>query len=251
MLGIIGWDFTPQVVFTGAVTGLGYAVIAAGIVLIFRSSGIINFAQAEFGTFGAFVFVLLTNNYGVSYWPAAVGGVGAGVAFGVVVELVVVRRLFSAPRVVLLIATLGVAQLVVVLILSLPRLEFGPIPIAFTGDWITFTVLDEVTVRSRELSLLLIVVPVLVGLAWFLTRTRFGLRIRSVADSPDTARLVGVSPKRVSTTVWGIAGGFAALTAIVLAPITAQTAQGITASSSPGLLLRALVIALFARMASI
>lgn len=251
MLGVVGWDLTPQVVFTGAVTGLGYAVIAAGIVLIFRSSGIINFAQAEFGTFGAFVFVLLTNNYGVGYWPAALVGIGAGVAFGVVVELVVVRRLFDAPRVVLLIATLGVAQLVVVLILSLPRPAFGPIPVAFTGDWTTFTVLDEVTVRGRELSLLLLVVPVLAGLAWFLTRTRFGLRIRSVADNPDTARLVGVSPKRVSTTVWGIAGGFAALTAIVIAPITAQTAQGLTATSSPGLLLRALVIALFARMASI
>jgi ABC-type branched-subunit amino acid transport system ATPase component/ABC-type branched-subunit amino acid transport system permease subunit len=251
VLAIAGWEITPQVVFTGAVTGLGYAVIAAGIVLIYRSSGIINFAQAEFGTFGAFVFVLLTNNYGVSYWPAALIGVGAGIAFGVVVELVVVRRLFEAPRVVLLIATLGVAQIVVALIISLPRPEFGPIPVAFTGDWTEFTVFGEVTVRSRELSLLVLVVPVLVALGWFLTRTRFGLRIRSVADSPDTARLVGVSPKRVSTTVWGIAGGFAALTAIVLAPITAQTSQGLTAASSPGLLLRALVIALFARMASI
>jgi ABC-type branched-subunit amino acid transport system ATPase component/ABC-type branched-subunit amino acid transport system permease subunit len=251
-VAVLGWDVEPQLVFTGAVTGLGYAVIAAGIVLIYRSSGVINFAQAEFGALGAFVFTLLTNTHGLPYGIAFAVGIAAGVLIAVVVELVVVRRLFEASRVTLLIATLGVAQLVVALIISIPRPRPGPIPTAFSGDWAAFSLFgDEINVLPRDTSVILLVAPVLVALGWFLTRTRFGLRIRAVADSADTARLVGVSPRRVSTIVWGIAGGFAAFTAIVLAPITAGTVQGLSATASPGLLLRALAIGLFARMASI
>jgi ABC-type branched-subunit amino acid transport system ATPase component/ABC-type branched-subunit amino acid transport system permease subunit len=248
---VLGWEVPGQVVVNGAIRGLGYAVIAAGIVLIYRSSGILNFAQAAFGAFGVQLFALLAVEHGINYWVSLVVGVTAGIVFALVTELIVVRRLFDASRVVLFIATVGVAQLVLTLITLVFPNVFGPIPIAFGGAWADVAVSDSIRIGPRETSVLLLVIPVLLALGVFLTRTKFGLHIRGVADSPENARLVGVSPRRVSTIVWGIAGALAAYTQIVLAPVNARTVQDLASVSSSGLLLRAIIIALAARMRSI
>ncbi len=246
----LGWRLPGQVIFNGAVRGLGFAVIAAGLVLIFRSAGILNFAQAAIGAFGVNLFALVAVAHGVPYPLALILGVAGGAAFAIITELVVVRRLFEASRVVLFIATVGVAQLILAIItLAMPDV-FGEIPIAFTGAWANFEISDGLRVGSRETSALVLILPVIAALGIFLTKTKFGLHIRGVADSPENARLVGVSPRRVSTIVWGIAGGLAAYTQIVMAPVNARTVQELIGVSSSGLLLRAVLVALVARMRS-
>jgi ABC-type branched-subunit amino acid transport system ATPase component/ABC-type branched-subunit amino acid transport system permease subunit len=251
-LGLLGWSVSGQIVFNGMAIGLGYSVIAAGIVLIYRSSGIVNFAQAAMGAFGVAAFVVLFQNHSLPYPLAMALGVAGAVVLGVVTELLVVRRLFHAPRVVLLIATVGVAQLIAFLIIEvLPDFRGGAIPVAFDAEWAAISLGDSLSIGRRQTSVILLVAPVLVALGWFLNRTRTGLHIRAVADSPENARLVGVSPKRISTLVWGMAAGFAAYTQIALAPIVTRTADELAGVSTIGLLLRALVIALAARMRSI
>ena len=252
MLAFLEWSFSAQVAFNGLAIGLGYSVIAAGIVLIYRSSGIVNFAQAAMGAFGVASFVVLFQNYDLPYPVAMAVGVAAAVGLGVVTELLVVRRLFDASRVVLLIATVGVAQLITFLIVeALPDFHGGVLPVAFDASWANIRVSDGLTVGPRQTSLILLIVPVVVALGLFLSRTRLGLHIRAVADSPENARLVGVSPKRVSTLVWGMAAGFAAYTQIALAPIVTRSADDLTGVSAIGLLLRALIVAMAARMRSI
>ncbi|HMG39987.1 MAG TPA: branched-chain amino acid ABC transporter permease/ATP-binding protein [Acidimicrobiales bacterium] len=252
ILALLDWSFSAQVAFNGLAIGLGYSVIAAGIVLIYRSSGIVNFAQAAIGAFGVASFVVLFQNYDLPYPLAMALGVAGAVAIGVLTELLVVRRLFDAPRVVLLIATVGVAQLVTVLIVeALPDVQGGVIPVAFDATWAEIQVSDGLTIGPRQSSLILLIVPVVVALGFFLSRTRLGLHIRAVADSPENARLVGVSPKRVSTLVWGLAAGFAAYTQIALAPVVTRTADDLAGVSTIGLLLRALIVAMAARMRSI
>jgi ABC-type branched-subunit amino acid transport system ATPase component/ABC-type branched-subunit amino acid transport system permease subunit len=248
MVEIAGWDVTWQLLFTGAVTGLGYAVLAAGIVLVYRATGVINFAQAEIGVLGAVAFAVLVGNYGVQYWAAFALCLGGGALTGAVIELTVVRRLFDASRVVLLVATIGVAQLLVALSLALPLPEAGSYPTAFGTS---FEIGDDLRVGGRELSVVVLVVPVVCLLAAFLQRSRLGLEIRGTASDAETAQLVGVNPRRVSTIVWSIAGAFGAFTAIVLAPITAGTTQNLTTGAAPSLLLRALFIGLVARMRSL
>jgi ABC-type branched-subunit amino acid transport system ATPase component/ABC-type branched-subunit amino acid transport system permease subunit len=252
MFALLGWSLPLQIAVNGLVLGLGYAVLAAGIVLIYRSSGIVNFAQAAMGAFGVACFVVLVQNYDLPYPPAMALGVAASVAVGVVTELLVVRRLFDASRVVLLIATVGVAQLLALAILEgLPDFAGGGIPVAFDADWSRLELAGNLTLGSRQTSVILLVTPVLIALGWFLNRTTLGLHIRAVADSPENARLVGVSPKRVSTLVWGLAAGFAAYTQIAMAPLVTNTAHELAGVSTIGLLLRALVVALLARMRSI
>jgi ABC-type branched-subunit amino acid transport system ATPase component/ABC-type branched-subunit amino acid transport system permease subunit len=165
-----------------------------------------------------------------------------------VIELTVVRRLFDAPRVILFVATLGVTQLIILLELLLPdtasQFDF---PTAFTTQ---FTVAG-ILVRGEHIVVFAVVPLVTMALAWFLARTRYGRAIRASAANPDAAALAGVSPRRMSTLVWTIAGAFAALTAVLVGPfqIGAGTAAG--QGSGAGLLLRALAAALIGGMVSL
>ena len=92
---MLGIEITQQTLFYGAVSGLTYAVLAAGFVLVYRSTGVLNFAQGEIGAFGVAVFGLLAAGYGIPYWPSFFLAVGTSVLISVVVEMTVVRRLFD------------------------------------------------------------------------------------------------------------------------------------------------------------
>ncbi|HEX7097347.1 MAG TPA: ATP-binding cassette domain-containing protein [Acidimicrobiales bacterium] len=250
MIEVFGIEIAQQSLLVGAVTGLTYAVFAAGFVLIYRSTGVLNFAQGEIGVFGVALMALLTTQYSIPYWFALVLSVAACALIGSVIELTVVRRLFNAPRLVLLIATLGVGQLLLFATMNLPEVSSsGPFPLPFT---ITWEITDDLTILSRELQVLIVVPILIVALAVFMTRTKFGLAVRASASNPDTARVYGISVKRTSTIVWTIAGAFAAVTAILIAPLNGVTAaQAGTSAMAAPLLLRALTVALIARMRSL
>ena len=250
MIELLGISVGQQSLVIGLVTGLTYAAFAAGFVLIYRSTGVLNFAHGEVGAFGVALFVLLLAQYGLNWWLSFVLALAACAAMGMAIELIVIRRLFASPRLVVLIATIGVGQIVAFAKISLPAVVTpGPIPSPFQATW---TPTDHIRVQAREL-VVLVVVPVLIAaLAWFIARTRFGLAVRASASNPDTARVYGTSPRRTSTIVWTIAGAFAASTAIFLAPLQGiNSARAGTAALAEPLLLRVLVVSLLARMRSL
>ena len=250
MIEFLGITVGQQSVMLGLVTGLTYAAFAAGFVLIYRSTGVLNFAHGEVGAFGVALFVLLLAQYGVNWWLSFVLALAACAAIGMAIELIVIRRLFASPRLVVLIATIGVGQIVIFAKFHLPSVVApGPIPAPFQATW---TPTDHIRLQAREL-VVLAVIPVLIGvLAWFISRTRFGLAVRASASNPDTARVYGTSPRRTSTIVWTVSGAFAAATAIFLAPLQGiNSAQAGTAAIAEPLLLRVLVVSLLARMRSL
>ncbi|HEX7135438.1 MAG TPA: hypothetical protein VF228_22880, partial [Iamia sp.] len=114
---------TEQLLFDGAVNGLVIGLIALGVVLVDRASRVINFAVGAMGVVGAAVLALLVLSYDLPFWLAFVLVMLLGGAYGAVVELAVVRRLFTAPRVIVLVATIGVAGLSTALTRSLPAPE--------------------------------------------------------------------------------------------------------------------------------
>src|SRR2546426_6120761 len=105
-----GITITRQVAYGGFVNGLSIGLLALGIVLIYRSSRVINFAVGAIGAFSAALLALLVLEYGWPFSIAAVVAVVAGGAFAAVIEATVVTRLFRAPRVIVLVATIGIAQ---------------------------------------------------------------------------------------------------------------------------------------------
>ena len=256
MITLHGWDISQQMLVSGIVQGLAYAVLGAGIVLVYRASGVINFAVAAFGTTAlAFMAVLLGGgvaDWHPPFWAAALLATTAAALAGSLAEWAVIRRLADAPRVVVLVATIGIAQVLLLVALLLPDVIAGGFfpPLL---DW-TWTASPELLVQGREWSVL-VVIPVLVLLlGGFLTRTRTGLMVRASASNPDKARLVGIRVFRTANVVWAISAALAAVAAIVLAPVRGVSLAGAAVAGSAlsyQLLLRALVVALLARMRSL
>ena len=168
--------------------------------------------------------------------------------FAAAIELTVITRLFTAPRVIVLVATIGVAQLALAAQIALPTVSKAtvdtPYPTALTGTW----TVAGVKVQGAELSVLIAVPLITLALTWFLTRTDIGKAVRAAAANPDRARLSAINPKRLSTLVWTIGGLLSAVTLILLAG-TSGSAVGLTAIG-PDTLGRVLAAALIARMVS-
>ena len=238
---------SEQIVFNGIVRGMVYGLVAIGIVLLFRASGVINFAQGQFGALGASVICVLLVNYGWSFWAALPLAIAIGAALGGLTELLVVRRLFHQPRLLLFVATIGISQVILLLQLQLPVIEVNePFPTPFTSIW----ELGPLSVRGEQLVVLIAVPLIVVGLAVLLQRTRFGLSVRTAADNPNAASLSGVRVKAVSTQVWILAGTLAAVSAVIAAPVLNQRTSDISNALGPDLLLRGLVAALVGGMVS-
>ena len=171
-----------------------------------------------------------------------------GTLSGAVIELTVVRRLFRAPRVIMLVATIGVAQLAQAVTIALPEYRKGSLqgsyPEPFHGEW---NLGHGVVLRSAQILALIIVPLITLGLWWLLGHTTFGEGVRACVGNPDLARLSGINPKMVSTMVWAISGFLSAM-AIIL--ITTEAGASDLVPTGPNTLLRGLAAALIGRMVS-
>ena len=108
---IVGIDGTSQLLFNGLVTGLVFGLLAMGIVLVYRSTRVINIAVANMGLPASVLMAIMVVVYDFPYWIALLIAMVIGTLVGAIVELTIIRRLFHAPRVILLVATIGIAQL--------------------------------------------------------------------------------------------------------------------------------------------
>jgi branched-chain amino acid transport system permease protein len=217
-----------QSLVIGTITGAAYGLVALGLVLIYKSSGVFNFAQGEFGTVAVCVLYLLHSN-DVPYGVAVIGALLAGMLFGFLTERIVIRPLFQAPRVTLLVATAGVALLAIAIQQWLFDNQGRPIARAFPRT-------DRVSVFGVDISdqklwliATLAVLAVLLGL--FFTRTNLGLAIIGASQEPTATELVGISVRRLSTFTWVLAALLGALAAVIAVPDTGQFTPGIMTSA--------------------
>ena len=245
---MLALTISNEIVTVGLLTGLAYALLACGLVLVYRGSGVVNFAHGEIGAFCAAVLAKAVIDWNVPFAVALVGVTVLGGAIGGVVELAVVRRLFEGPRLILLVATIGVSQLLFLAQLLLPRLEgIGafPSPIDRSAEFGTLLL------RSEHFMVMAVVPAVVASLALFLTRTPYGIAIRASAENADAASLAGISPRRISTLVWVIAGALAAITVVLINPLRGTIAGSPMPVLGPSLLLRALAAGLIGRLVSL
>src|SRR3954468_11652345 len=238
---------SQQIIFNGVVLGMVYGLVAIGIVLVFRAAGVINFAQGQFGALGASIMAALFVNNGWSFWAALPLALLTGAVLGGLAELLVVRRLFTQPRLLLFVATIGVAQVILFIQLQLPIPDTN---LAFPTPIDRIWHVGNLSVRGEHLVILVIVPLLVVILAFLMQRTRFGLAVRSSADNPSGASLAGVRVKAVSTQIWVLAGLLAAISALIAAPVLNQRTNDISVALGPDLLLRGLTAAMVGGMVS-
>jgi ABC-type branched-subunit amino acid transport system permease subunit len=236
----------PSIVLEGAILGLDYGLLAVGLVLIYRTSRVVNFAQGQLGVVAAVFLVKLYYDFGFNYWVALVISVALAAAVGALSELIL-RRLFNRPRVMVMVATIGLSQvlfLFTVFPFIRPKKLFQAFPVPI--DW-TFHVGSFLFSPGDVLTLM--VAPVVVAaLAAFIRFSSWGLAMRAMAENSESARLSGVWVRRTSTVAWTLAGALSAVTAVLASP--SQT-SALTEVLSPDLLLLALLAALIGGMVSL
>ena len=232
-------------VVLGSLTGL----TAMGLVLIYRASRVVNFAQAEFGGLAATVAVVLTQGTGLPLWAGMLLGLVAALVTGVLTHELVVRRLFRAPRLILTVATIGVAQLVAAGEIFLPRVytQLKPLNTFHTSLPLHFRY-GPIFFGSDSVVVLLAVPAILIALALFLTRSDVGVGVRAAAESPDRAVLLGIPVRRLSLLAWTLAAGLSGVGALLSAPVLGPQ---IGVASGPLVLMSPLVAAVVARMESL
>ncbi len=246
---LLGLDFSAGIVVTGLLIGLSYGVLAAGLVLVFRASRVVNLAHAETGAFGAALLARMVIDGGVPWFVALPVVMAVGGAIGALVELVVVRRLANAPRVVLLVATLGVSQLLLVAQIALP--DVSTPGEAFPEALDRVVSFGSVTIDGTGFLTLGMIPAAVLALTVFLNRTPTGLAVRAAADNADAAELAGISTRKVSTLVWALAGGVAVLTVVLANGLLRSRVGSVDIGFGPALLLRALAAALVGRLVSL
>lgn len=238
------------IVVAGMIVGTVTALLAMGLILIYRTNQFINFAYGSMGSFAGVIAIGLHLQKGVNFFLALGIGVVLGVVTGAAVDLVV-RRFRTSSRLILTVASLGIAQILGVLELLIATKVLGFI--SLTGGFtipldLTFD-LGVKTLTGDEILIGMIVPPVLAGLAWFLLKTDVGIAVRAAAENADRALLLGIPIKRLSTIVWMVAGGLAALTFVLKAPFSGVVPGAV--GTGPVVLLPALAAAVVARMESL
>jgi len=204
-----------------AVLGLGaggvYALTAQGLVLIYRGSGVVNFAQGAIGMIGAYV-AYLSHEGGVATPVALALGVGLGAAIGAATHLLVMRPLRHAPAVSRLVATLGI--LTVCLALGDQLWGHGARLIAKLLPTDSVTLFGDVVVGRDRLLILAVAVVVTVALTVLYRATRFGLATSAVAESRRAASAQGISPDVIATVNWALGSSLAVMAAVLIVNIT-------------------------------
>lgn len=198
----MGWEFFLEVLIGGLLAGVMYSLVALGFVLIYKASGVFNFAQGAMVFFAALNFVSLVER-GVNFWMAMAITMAALAVFAVLVERFVLRPLVSQPPITLFMATIGLAFLLEGLAQGLwgaqvHSLELGIKDIPF--------MLGGIMISQFDLFAAGIAAVLVIVLAIFFQKTRIGRALRAVADDNQAAMSVGIPLNHIWAIVWTVAG---------------------------------------------
>ena len=211
-------DFLMQVLWEGLVSGVLYALIALGFVLIYRSSRIFNFAQGIMVVFAALTLVGL-HAMGIPAWVSVALTLGVMFLLAVSIERVVLRPLVGQPDIILFMATIGIT----LFLIGLGELIFGGdtkqmittelgIP---TGAFDFEPFGGLLLLEQKDITAVVGAIVLVVLLLLFLNKTRMGRAIRALGDDHQAALSVGISLQTIWILVWFIAGIIALTTGIV------------------------------------
>ena len=242
---VLAGSFSAQInlltpLISGIANGAAYGLLGLGMVLLYKSNRIFNFAQGEFATFGAVIAFMFDRGIGwlpkLPFFVAVLLGVLGSVGAALLTERLVIRPLFNRPRVVLVVATVGVA-------LFLMGVE-GLLPYPQTASLRTISdvlnvqsyafKVDHVVVLDQDLAKLAALSVLAIASFVFFRYTATGTAILAVSQDATAARVVGISVERISMITWAIAGLLGGVAGVLLA---VPPAGSVTPGSITGLTL--------------
>jgi branched-chain amino acid transport system permease protein len=202
-----------QQIFSGLAAGAIYASVALALVMIYRATDLVNFAQGEMAMFSTYIAWSLVNA-GVPFWGAFVITLVASFLGGMVIERVVIRPVENAPVLAAVVVTIGLL------------LIFN----SLAGWLYTYTVQDfpspfpdrplfGALLTTRDLGVIAVTLVMLILLFLFFRFTATGLAMRAAAQNPESARLCGIRVGRMLAIGWGLAAAIGATAGIMVAPV--------------------------------
>jgi branched-chain amino acid transport system permease protein len=211
-------------ILNGIALGSLYGIIGVALVLVYRTSRIINFAAAALGAVPAITALLLTTTVGLSYLVTLPLAIVGGLAVGALTDVVVMRRFAKSPRLIVTVVTIGLAQTFGVIGFFLPvwfgeRADQPPLVLTPWADAAIENSRGEPVLSGNQIFAFLVVGVLTAGLAVFFSRTRMGMAVRASAENAERAALLGIPVKRVGTVAWALAGLLSSLAIFAQAPL--------------------------------
>jgi branched-chain amino acid transport system permease protein len=207
-------DFMQQVV-AGLASGGIYAALALALVIIHRTTGVINFAQGEMATLSAYIAWTLTTNHGWAYWPAFAATLLVSFGGGVATHRVVIRPVERGNVLRVVIVTIGLLIAVNGFVTWKWTGEQRQLQSPFPSETID---VGGVIVSVQDLGTIAVTLGAVVLLWLFFQFTKVGLALRAAAVNPDEARLVGVRVTWMFALGWGLAAALGAVAGMLTAP---------------------------------
>lgn len=222
--------FFLELVTNGALAGLLYALVAIGIVLIYKSSAVVNLAQGALSMVGAYVVLAFVEQAGLPIWLAIPLAIITMFGLGLATERVALRRLAGRPVVMILMMTLAVGIVLSAGALTLWGGTARPMPLGISYDPVFLgpLLLGRTQLIGAGVTLLLFV-----GFLWFF-RTRMGVRLRAISDDYIASWLVGISVERGVALSWALSSVVATIAGVLWGSIQG-TDQSLALLLLPGL----------------
>jgi branched-chain amino acid transport system permease protein len=211
-----------QLTVTGLANGSILALAALGFVLIYKATGVINFAQGEFLLIGAYTIYAAIGIYGLHWtWAVAIGVVLA-IVLGVLTERFVLRPMIGESAVAVIMVTIGLSSF----LRAAVQFQFGTTPQRMPAFIPTGTVsVAGVALPSARIFAIVLAAIVLGVFALFFTRSRHGIAMRAVADDQQAALTMGISVRRIFALAWALAAVSAVIGGLLVANITGVSAE--------------------------
>jgi branched-chain amino acid transport system permease protein len=202
-----------QLLLNGLIVGALYGVVAMCFVLIYKASQVVNFAQGEFLLIGAWTCWWLLTSYSLPFYAAFLITLVFMMAFGLVLQVVVLRPLIGEPVISVIMVTIGLS----IFFQALMKWIFGvfakPFPPIFATQTVRVFGLEVQTVYIMSLFVSFIIMG---GFAWFFKVSRMGLAMRAVAFNQQVAQSLGISIRAVFALSWGIAAMVSSVAGVVV-----------------------------------
>jgi branched-chain amino acid transport system permease protein len=211
-------QFAQQVV-SGVASGSIYASLALALALVYRASGVVNFAQGEMAMFSTYVALAFVN-HGLSYWAAFAAAIGVSFVGGIAVERAAIRPVEGAPVLSVVIVTIGLLVIFNGLASWIwsPQVQF--FPSGFSGGTVS---IGGVTIGWDQLGVIGVTLGAMLVFFLFFRYTRVGLTMRAAALNPEASRLLGIRVSWMLALGWGFAAVLGAVAGMLIAPINLLT----------------------------
>ncbi|CAM5797917.1 branched-chain amino acid ABC transporter permease [Rhizobacter fulvus] len=208
-----------QIVISGIAQGCIYGLIALGVVLIYKATETVSFAQGELMMLGAFIGLVVMSSLGFPFWLAFAAAVLAMGVFGIVLERLVIRPILGQPAFSIVMLTIGIGYVARGAITMVPGIgtETHTLPVPYKDQAWNVGAL----VLNVEQMVIIAATVVLSGVLYAVFKySKVGVAMQAASQNQIAAYYMGIPVKRLNGLVWGLAAAVAAVAGLLLAPIT-------------------------------